>query len=249
MMADDRDLEDFFAKKSKKKTKGKYTTSSRIAQNVEQLQHAEREREQAHLQPAPEKPALPNPEDEEWNDFQEETVSDLSGLKIQGLKKSTPHSDQPEPVSEQGPVEDDMPLMKEPSKSAGPWQTSSSVSVTQQSEQSTSAPPVSQESGTDQGAVPKYRPGAFRAMKNALQGQTRDSQSRGSRKLPDMSSEEAFPTLQQSVDKSRLGAQQNMGLTSGFEEVKHGTRGAPESVENRTTLELGNKYDALSSHT
>jgi hypothetical protein len=142
-----------------------------------------------------------------------------------------------------------MPLMKEPSKSAGPWQTSSSVSVTQQSEQSTSAPPVSQESGTDQGAVPKYRPGAFRAMKNALQGQTRDSQSRGSRKLPDMSSEEAFPTLQQSVDKSRLGAQQNMGLTSGFEEVKHGTRGAPESVENRTTLELGNKYDALSSHT
>ena len=61
MMADDRDLEDFFARKSKKKTKGKFTTSSRIAQNVEQLQHAEREREQAHLQPAPEKPALPNP--------------------------------------------------------------------------------------------------------------------------------------------------------------------------------------------
>lgn len=61
MMSDDRDLEDFFARKAKKKTKGKFTTSSKIAQNVEYLQTAEREREQAHLQPAPEKPALPNP--------------------------------------------------------------------------------------------------------------------------------------------------------------------------------------------
>jgi hypothetical protein len=84
MMADDRDLEDFFAKKSKKKTKGKYTTSSRIAQNVEQLQHAEREREQAHLQPAPEKPALPNPVSCEygpttWSSYMGGNVGDVEG--------------------------------------------------------------------------------------------------------------------------------------------------------------------------
>ena len=63
-MADDRDLDDFFARKTKKKTKAKgkaFTTSTKIAQNVEQLQHVAREREHAHLQPAPEKPAVQNP--------------------------------------------------------------------------------------------------------------------------------------------------------------------------------------------
>ena len=142
-----------------------------------------------------------------------------------------------------------MPIMKEPAKFAGPWQTSASTSTTtsQPEPRTAAAPPIPQESGTDQGVVPKYRPGAFRGVRVIPQGQSRGSQSRGSRKLPDMRSEEAFPTLQQSVDISRSGVQQNLGLTAGFEEVRHGTRGTPESIENRTRLELGNKFDALSS--
>lgn len=134
------DLDDFFAKKDKKKSKGKkYTTSELLTSSkfqqgedvaaaptgvpkkppVEKVKKEEPVPDSTDSENAPVKTKPPaEAEEEEWGEFEQEKERDYSGLKIQKLQIQDSDLDDGDDSDEQELNEEGERIKREP---AGPW--------------------------------------------------------------------------------------------------------------------------------
>ena len=156
---------------------------------------------------------------------------------------------------------DDVPLVKsESNKAAGPWQVVASTSPIPSAAEVVKPTTLTSQDLPAEQSDKKYRPGAFGAMKNkglAQQSQTSWQQSQPSwqqsqsswrtrRKAPDVTSEEAFPSLHQSTNRSQSGNYPSADSMEGFRDVKNGIR-PPDCSREEVPLAQANKFDALSN--
>ncbi len=134
------DLDDFFAKKDKKKSKVKKFTASELLNSskfqqgedvaaaptgVPKKQPAEKPKKEEVAQESVDSENVPaksktnaDAEEEEWGEFEQEKERDYSGLKIQKLQIQDSEDDYGEDSGEQELNEEGEPIKKEP---AGPW--------------------------------------------------------------------------------------------------------------------------------
>lgn len=135
------DLDDFFAKKDKKKSKVKKFTASELLTSskfqqgedvaaapagVPKKQPVEKVKKEEVVVPevvdsesVPVKSKPPaEAEEEEWGEFEQEKERDYSGLKIQKLQIQDSEEDDGEESGEQELNEEGEPIKREP---AGPW--------------------------------------------------------------------------------------------------------------------------------
>lgn len=224
---DDKNVEDFFAKKDKGKKgkKSKFTgTRDResIAKSFDESKQAGKdkvkEKQTANSQSASEKG------EDEWKDFEEPTQKDYTGLKIQSLQISD-KQDTESAGSGEDEYDEEGDVV---SKKDNPW------SASQGAKAPTEPAPVEHRQVV--GGV--YRPPSFNRAPLPR---------RGPKAVPEIGSEIAFPSLQAAGQTEKKKEFQNSGRS--FETVMHGSRSSSADImSNRgPRLDLGNKFDALSN--
>jgi len=256
------DLDDFFAKKDKKKSKGKkFATADEIAKKLEETgKKVEKNKKEKTLQSNTGQDGEENGtiiQEDEWKDFEEEK-KDYTGLKIQNIQLSEQDINEAENESdgdEEGEMEaNEAGEMVPRRKAAGPWK----VMAQPQSQEA----PVEAERPVEEDIVTRaplrsggtvsggtYIPPNLRNQPppSAFQP-TRITQKKTA---PDMNSEAMFPTLSAATSTEPAGAWGRKKREDvGFEEVRnsksHSSRYA--DTANRMTpnkLSLGNKFGAL----
>jgi len=222
---DDKNVEDFFAKKDKGKKgkKGKFTgTRDResIAKSIEESKQTGKEKvkekQTSNIQSAAEKA------EDEWIDFDEPTIKDYTGLKIQTLQISEKQEESAGSGDDENDEEGDGA-----SKKDNPWAFS----------QSAQAPAAPAPAPAETRPTGVYRPPGFNRGPMPR---------RGPRAAPEIGSEIAFPSLNAAVQSEKRKDMQNTGR-SAFETVKHGSRSTEPMANRGPKLDLGNKFDALSN--
>uniref|UniRef100_T1DIK0 Uncharacterized protein n=1 Tax=Psorophora albipes TaxID=869069 RepID=T1DIK0_9DIPT len=229
------DLDDFFAKKDRKKSKSapskKFATPEELAKRIEESakKAAEASKAARKVTPAPvavavagaggaeggaeqQKSSAPEPVEEEWKEFEEER-KDYSGLKLAQLN-----------ITEGG--DGDREDGESGDRKSGAWRKmdgSSEGAKQQQHQQLAQQEP--------RAASSVY---VSPAMKNL--------RLKGKKGAPDLKNEEFFPTLGAEVPdptKSRKD--------STFEEVKHGGRVRASDLPSAQPLSVGNRFTSLSN--
>lgn len=258
------DLDRFFAKKDKKKVKGKkFTTTDEIAKRLEDSEKKlEKEftkvietpkkveetiEETAEPGEAPPKKKTqpvkeqqpPRKEEEEWKDFADESSHDYSDLKITKLQIE----DEEEGG---GSGEDDNESSDKDEKKDGVWKKE-----TQQTQQQVTGPaPVPDEkettptpANTSSSYVPPH-------LRNAAPTQSRPA-ARRNRQAPDITNEAAFPSLSNALATNPMGAwgkKKSSDDRGGFENVKHGSTRTSHEGFSGPRLSVANRFDALSDN-
>ncbi|XP_014258917.1 protein CDV3 homolog isoform X1 [Cimex lectularius] len=262
------DLDDFFAKKDRKKSKGKkFATADEIAKKLEEtgkrtekLKKEKLQTSQLGSQEVDEQGNTVQDEDE-WREFEEEK-KDYSGLKIQNLTlaeyDSMDEGGSGGEGEDEGGMEENEAGELVPKKKNGPWRVVPNPAAGDDgnTEESTpnQAPPPTQNTGS-------YVPPALRNLASKQQQMPFNAWLR--RKIaPDVRSEELFPTLsaantQESAVSSswgkRKGKDEFSSGAGGFEEVKnsrsHTAKYEPflTAPARGDSLALGNKFGALDS--
>lgn len=243
------DLDDFFAKKDRKKSKGKkFATADEIAKKLEETGRRSEKLKKDKLQTIQDLDEQGNAvqDEDEWREFEEEK-KDYSGLKIQNLTLADYDSTE-EGCSgdeEGGLEENEAGEMVPRKKQIGPWRA---VPVVEQKQEEDQQEPQPTQTPTTQSYVPP-------ALRNQAKQMPFNSRLRH-KIAPDVRSEELFPTLSaantQEPTTSAWGkkkGKEDSGIaSSGFEEVRnsksHTARYEPPNLQNKQ-LALGNKYGAL----
>ncbi|KAH0554245.1 protein CDV3 homolog [Cotesia glomerata] len=243
------DLDDFFAKKDRKKSKGKkFTTTDEIAKKLEETG---KRMEKLKLKEKPsnieeeDTPTIEQ-EDEEWREFTEER-KDYTGLKLGNLQVNDKLSNGSD--DERGGVENssDGESGEVGSKQSGPWKKTD-VPVVE--EEATAAPPATTTEKNSTIETKVYRTPHLRNQSSAPQSH----RSRMKNVAPDIRSEEYFPTLNAKQPQSGSDSTGVWGRRKRdegtFEEVRNRgsnrSYGVPDSQSQTPKLSLDNKYGALS---
>ncbi|GAB0100341.1 hypothetical protein DMENIID0001_163670 [Sergentomyia squamirostris] len=224
------DLDDFFAKKDKKKSKvKKFKTPEDLVKRLEDTSKKQEssksktrgtgnEEESQHQN---------HKQEDEWREFEEER-KDYSGLKIGQLtlNDSDNHTDGEQGSEAQNDADGNADMGDGKS---GPWKAVRDVPA-----------PVAPPPPAPEPAQPKvYRPPALQSQLNRVK-----LREVSSRTAPDLSNEEYFPTLGTAPPKPEPPKRR---LAPGFEEVKHGSRAArPAEVAKSSPVVLGNRFHSLS---
>ncbi|XP_018044663.1 PREDICTED: protein CDV3 homolog [Atta colombica] len=249
------DLDDFFAKKDRKKAKGKkFATTDEVAKKLE-------ETGKRLEKPKPkEKPANPEGEEsqhtedeDEWKEFEEEK-KDYSGLKIGHLTIND--SVDAESDDERGTFEicSDGESGEGGTKYMGPWKKPDLPPETPEVVPTPPAPPVAAAAAAAAAAATATSTGSsYKAPHLRNQPTFASPRPRGRNVAPDINSEEYFPTLNSKPQQQNNGSgpwgrrRREEGV---FEEVRNrgGSRSynVSESQAQTPKLSLGNKYGALS---
>lgn len=264
------DLDDFFAKKDRKKSKGKkFATADEIAKKLEETgKRSEKIKKEKPLQSIGGQDGDdPNniQQEDEWKDFEEEK-KDYTGLKIQNI---TLTEDGGEDGGESGDIDEDGGLEENeagemvPRKkvSSGPWKVVTQVpnvqedplNVTTDSDKTSEEErPSARGSGisSGSGSSGSYLPPHKRSQPHP----TTHSSPRNvkSRAAPDVNSEEMFPTLAAGKSAEAAGpwSRKKRDESIGFEEVRnsksHSSRYSDTAARMTPgKLSLGNKFGAL----
>lgn len=261
------DLDDFFAKKDRKKSKGKkFATADEIAKKLEETGRRAEKLKKEKLQTS----QLQNSEvdeqgnavqdEDEWREFEEEK-KDYSGLKIQNLTLAEYDSGEEggscgEGEDEGGMEENEAGELVPKKKSQGPWRVVTTTAPAEEAPVEPVEQPPSQPPQPPQTQSGSYVPPALRGQPK----QPTFTNSRLRRKVaPDVKSEELFPTLSAAVTqekeatanpwaKRKGGKDETSVVGGGFEEVRnsksHTARYEPPHLQARS-LALGNKFGAL----
>lgn len=237
------DLDNFFAKKDRKKSKGKkFTTTEEIAKKLEEPGKRPEKPKPKDKPPIAETEEIQHTEDDEWKEFKEEK-KDYTGLKIGNLNIG--ESTDIESDDESGSVDNSSDReSKENGKHAKPWNKSEPPPEQPEVPVEVTPPPAP----TGQPVKGSYKPPHLR---NAPAVSV-SSKPRGKNIAPDIHSEEYFPTLnskQPSTESS--GAWGRRKKDEGtFEEVRNRGGNKSYSVQEpaQPKLSLGNKYGALSQY-
>jgi len=260
------DLDDFFAKKDKKK-KGKKAFSKAntevLAKNLEENDRKEQQAEEkandvVQRGPRPiENQSGSQEETDEWKEY-EDTKLDYTNLKIDTLKIE----EDPDPNDDGDDVNEDGEKVKK-SKEGGPWSKlvkSDSLDEPNDNEEKTPEPVPKEETpepapapATKSSYVPPHLRNASTAASANPVGPTvggpRGPAGRRTKHAPDISSEVYFPSLSAAMgtdDPAYRGTGQS-NSNRGFEEVKSG--GNQSLYNSRASeapkLSLDNKFAAL----
>lgn len=236
------DLDDFFAKKDRKKAKGKkFTTTEEIAKKLEET--GKRLGKKSKDKPVnPEGEETQQTEDEdEWRDFEEEK-KDYTGLKIGNLTLNESIDAESDDEKGTGDNSSDGESGEGGLKHSGPWKK---PELPPQPEVTEIAPPPPPPvtSGSS------YKPPHLRNIQTVAAS----PRQRAKNVAPDIHSEEYFPTLnskqQQSNEPSGPWGRRKRDEGT-FEEVRNRGGSRSYSVQDAQAqapkLSLGNKYGALS---
>ncbi|XP_077257399.1 protein CDV3 homolog isoform X1 [Temnothorax americanus] len=243
------DLDDFFAKKDRKKAKGKkFATTDEVAKKLEETGKRPAEKPKPKEKPAnPEGEESQHTEDEdEWKEFEEEK-KDYSGLKIGHLTVND--SVDAESDGEGGAFEigSDGEIVEGGAKHTGPWKKREAVPeapaavAAEVVEPTPPAPPAAASSTGSSYKAPHLR----------NQPTFASPRPRGRNIAPDINSEEYFPTLNSKPPQPNNGSgpwgTRRRREEGAFEEVRNRGGGRSYNVpDSQAKLSLGNKYGALS---
>lgn len=249
------DLDDFFAKKDRKKSKNlkKFATADEVAKKLEDTtkkvdKPVKKERVVQQGQEGDETGTATH-EVDEWKDFEEEK-KDYSGLKIGHLSISgngEGSAGNADGNSEMTQGSDDGG--NEPDRKSGPWKrVDTEVSA---------APPVVEEKPVEPQPAPA-RPAASGYVAPHLRNQTVQQQQPSrlkSKAAPDIHNEEYFPTLSggRTAEPGGVWGRRTRNEAS-FEEVRHNKASSYRQAEQSKMssgqgpkLTLGNRYGTLSN--
>ncbi|XP_055547702.1 protein CDV3 homolog [Wyeomyia smithii] len=220
------DLDDFFAKKDRKKSKTKkFATAEELAKRIEDTSKKNTEVNKRKVTPIVEGIETKNPEpvEEEWKEFEEER-KDYSGLKLAQLNISEEDHNQANFGADEGgatPGETDGEKSNAESaerKASGAWKKVDSTDTTEKQQPQPQAP--------QQYVAPGLKNLRLKSKKGA----------------PDLKNEEFFPTLGADVSDPTKSKKD-----STFEEVKHGGRVRPSDMPSAAPLSVGNRFTSLSN--
>ncbi|XP_034838660.1 protein CDV3 homolog [Maniola hyperantus] len=220
------DLDDFFAKKDRKKSKSvkKFTTTDELAKKLDDPKQKPDVRPKKERPPQEGEEAGRVGEEEEWKDY-EETVKDYTGLKIQVLQGGTgaPESGRDSSSEDSGNPEN--------AKNKGPW------NKPVEAEQAPAPPPpVEQEQQQQQQkqTITAYVPPQSRQRASEP---VRRSQAQN-KNAPDITNDDYFPVLGAAGGK-RGGGWSTAGAGAGA------GGGAQRAGTGRQPLALGNRFTSL----
>jgi len=260
------DLDDFFAKKDKKKKGTKKFSKANtdvIAKNLEDSAKKEL-KAQEKLEPLATSAALNTEEktaaaaveeDEEWDDYRE-NKKDYTGLKIESLQVAS----EPEEEEEETQLNEEGELVLVKKVDSGPWNKSgggggnNNAENRQEEKAPEPAPAATVAASTAGDTRSSYVPPHLRNAGGATSTtpEPRRPLPRGRmRAAPDINSEVYFPSLSSTTDdtapKGAWGKKLAKQDEGHFEEVRerqgqtHSSRASAEAPK----LTLGNKFDAL----
>ncbi|KAI4467567.1 protein cdv3 [Holotrichia oblita] len=231
------DLDDFFAKKDKKKSKSKkFSTTEEVAKKLEEPKKIEKPTKKDRV-PEGEEGGDSVQEQDEWKDFEEEK-KDYTGLKIgnltinpngEGTTDGTQNSDEQQQRYDESGNEVD--------KKVGPWKKMDVPEPPPEKEEKKTEPPP-----TPSGVY--ISPG----LRNVQQlQQVQHPRNRG-KTAPDIHNEEYFPTLSGSKSGQRNRSE------GSFEVVSHNKSSSHRYAEQSKLassqgpkLALGNRFNTLSN--
>ncbi|XP_015519083.1 protein CDV3 homolog [Neodiprion pinetum] len=237
------DLDDFFAKKDRKKAKGKkFTTTEEIAKKLEETgKKVEKPKPKEKPTNQEGEEIQPVEEEDEWRDFEEEK-KDYTGLKIGNLTVNEAQEAETDDERGEGENNSDGESGEAGPRHSGPWKRPEQPPPQPEPEP---APVVPQ---------PAVGGSSYKAphLRNA-QSMSASPRQRMRNTAPDIHSEEYFPTLSaaQQQNSEPTGPWGRRRRDEGsFEEVRNrgGTRSysVQETQAQAPKLSLGNKYGALS---
>lgn len=233
------DLDDFFAKKDKKK-KSK-TKDKKEEKKIKKKDKVESsvilEGEDIGAETIIEE--HPVHDEGQWADFQEEKETDYSGLKIQNLEIAENENggagadSQNEEDGEDG------------SGQQGPWKRKQADTQPEPEKQEVEIPvevPVAAAPASSSGYIPPHlrSAAAVKVVPGARAG------GRGRRGAPDLRNEESFPSLAAGMS-GEVSVQKLEWAKKGFESVKAGASRSAGQNSEAPRINLGNRFDALSS--
>jgi len=252
------DLDDFFAKKDKKKKGTKKFSKANtevIAKNLietekKELIAQERQDKELGTQLSEEKVATTNNshEDEEWDDYRE-NKKDLTNLKIETLNIEDKEEEEEE--EDETEINEDGEVVSKKKDESGPWNKAGANPYETQQEVAREPEPasISQPNVVGGSYVPPHMRGG--APQPAAERRPLPRGGRN-RNAPDITSEVFFPSLSAGDDtgpkgawgKAPTGRAQDYG--GGYEEVMGGGGGKSTSRQTEAPrLQLGNKFAAL----
>ncbi|XP_052867520.1 protein CDV3 homolog isoform X1 [Anopheles cruzii] len=222
------DLDDFFAKKDKKKGKGKkFVTAEEIAKQLDDTSKRAVESKMKKSEPTDNKAASEQQAEDEWKEF-EEQKKDYTGLKLAQLtiddEGNQIHDPNLQGDSGDGNMDGDGEEggERDPSK---PWNKLDATAAARAAIPSAEEP-----------AAPTSNVYISPALKSL-----RAKQKKGA---PDLKNEEYFPTL--GVDKPEQLKPVKKDPT--FEDVKHGVRVKTVEKSASGQVSVGNRYTSLSNN-
>jgi len=238
-------LDDFFAKKdkSKKKSKAKFTVDDILqakTENEEKAKKGKSSKKRDKDSNRQDKPLGVKVEgDEEWNDVEEESEKDYTGLRIQNLQITSKTEDDRQDGGASRNEEGDEGESREGAQ--GPWRPVTgggpSAAPAQQPAntpavaESTPEPPEAKSTG-------KYVPPAMRGNTSSSGGGGGGGgrPSRSKKSAPNVNSQEDFPTLGSVAEPCEGPA---------FEKIRGGARQMDDPSAQHSKVSTGNKFDAL----
>jgi len=252
------DIDDFFAKKDKKKKGGKKFSKANtdvIAKNLietdrKELKEQEKQEKELGSQYSEEKPitAQNSHEDEEWDDYIE-NKKDFSGLKIETL---TIEDQAPAEEEEETEINEDGEVVVKTKGESGPWNKIGGSANTEAPQDLIKEPEPNIQTPNVVGGsyVPPHMRGGGGSAPPPSE-QPRRMNRRGNQAAPDITNEMFFPSLSSAVEdigpKGAWGKQPRADVGGGtFEAVRD--RGGSQGYSRQSEapkLALGNKFAAL----
>lgn len=257
------DLDSFFAKKDKKKVKGKkFTTTDEIAKRLEDSE--EKLKTKPKSEPIKKQDDGTNDgdteekadestigkgdsgtkkkEEEEWNDFVDESDRDLTDLKITKLNIEDDED------GNQGNAEDDSEKGEEGTRKGGVWQTSAQPTQAPQVEEIIAPTVVEEKKAAVEEKKGGYVPPHMRNMVASPLPRGNTPQRRN-RAAPDINNEMAFPSLSDAGAANPMGAWGRRQNTAGFESVKQGASARSSyDANDQPKLSTANRFDCLTDN-
>ncbi|XP_055643474.1 protein CDV3 homolog [Toxorhynchites rutilus septentrionalis] len=224
------DLDDFFAKKDRKKSKTKkFATAEELAKRIEDTAKKATETKPRKVNPTntEEVESKTPPVEEEWKEFEEER-KDYSGLKLAQLNINEEEQNQTnygtdESAAATGENEGEKGADSVDRKGSGAWKVVDSSA---------------------EGSADKLQQQSNAAGSNAyISPAIKNMRLKGKKGVaPDLKNEDFFPTLgAEQPDASRTKKD------STFEEVKHGGRVRQSDIASAAPLSVGNRFTSLSN--
>uniref|UniRef100_A0A8C6YCG9 CDV3 homolog n=1 Tax=Naja naja TaxID=35670 RepID=A0A8C6YCG9_NAJNA len=234
---EERSLDDFFAKRDKKKRKEKSSRGSATAApssaassnaTAAGVTGGSRQAEGAHgaasnANAAAGAAKAANKEEDDWKEFEQEEIIDYSGLRVQSMQIS--EKDEEESDKKEEPRDNSEEPAGSVEKSSGPWNRSAPTQI-----------PVAE---IIENPEPVQSSGVYRPP-GAREGRTR----KVPQGPPEIYSDTQFPSLQSTA--KQVDIRKDKEMEKSFEVVKHKNRGRDEvSKSQATKLQLDNQYAVL----
>jgi len=254
------DLDDFFAKKDKKKKGTKKFSKANtdvIAKNLEESaikEQKQQDKEMTNMGEDKNPEKINQQDDDEWDDYRE-NKKDYTGLKIENLVIEEPVKVEEEETE----INEDGEVVKVKKDESGPWNKKDGENRGSMEQQETPEPEVKPSNHiiVEQPNVvggsyvpPHMRGGVGGAGTPERNTEPRRTAPRRMKAAPDINSEVYFPSLSSAAEDSAPKGAWGKKLVKdegAFEEVRG--EGKTQTTQQRGSdgpkLTLGNKFDAL----